>query len=246
MKSKVTIVSAFVSNVNNDARTLNTYFNYGKLILQCNLPKIVFVDEDMYKLIQNHECFNMKNTLLIEINKTDSYLYEYINQLNNFNINTTNEKKDTLEFMFTMCNKTEWIKKAILLDPFNTSDFIWLDFGLRHVFNCDDSTFIEKINSLKEKTYENVRIGSIWNLDSKYNIDIEKDIAWYFAGGVFGGNNNSLLLFANKMKEKCIDIITKKRSIMWEVNIWYLIYLHNKSLFNNYNCDHNSSILDNY
>ena len=48
------------------------------------------------------------------------------------------------------------------------------------------------------------------------------------------------------MKEKCIKIIKSRNSIMWEVNIWYLIYLENKELFQPYLCDHNNTIIDNY
>ena len=79
-----------------------------------------------------------------------------------------------------------------------------------------------------------------------YNNDIYKDILWYFAGGVFGGNKNMLLEFSDLMKTKCIEIITTKNTIMWEVNIWYLIYNDNKELFDGYYCDHNDSIIDNY
>lgn len=48
------------------------------------------------------------------------------------------------------------------------------------------------------------------------------------------------------MKKKCAEIIQSKRSIMWEVNIWYLIYLENKNLFSPYICNHDESILKNY
>ena len=92
-----------------------------------------------------------------------------------------------------------------------------------------------------------MRIGGIWDVKYIYPIDIYKDIAWYFAGGVFGGNKQTLLQFADLMMTKCIQIIEERNAIMWEVNIWYLIYLEcNIPLFNIYNCDHNSSIIDNY
>ena len=48
------------------------------------------------------------------------------------------------------------------------------------------------------------------------------------------------------MKEKCLQIIQEKQSLMWEVNIWYLIYLENKELFDEYKCDHNESLITNY
>jgi hypothetical protein len=140
------------------------------------------------------------------------------------------------------------MRQAINLNHFKTNNFIWIDFGIKHIFqsSCTDEEFVEKINRLKYKTYDNVRIGGIWNLNFKFNIDIYKDVAWYFAGGVFGGNKNSLLKFAELMKEKCIDIMTSKNTIMWEVNIWYLIYSENRGLFDSYDCNHNTSLIDNY
>jgi hypothetical protein len=79
-----------------------------------------------------------------------------------------------------------------------------------------------------------------------YNVNIFTDIAWYFAGGVFGGDKDQLFEFAEKMKIGCLNIINQKQTLMWEVNIWYLIYLGNQELFDCYTCDHNDSILSNY
>jgi hypothetical protein len=242
-----TIVSAFVSNVNDRYdNALNRYYNFGKHILKSNVPKIIFVDEIMFELIGDD--YNKKETLIVKINKKKSYLYDYAAHLTNFQLNSTDYTKDTIEFMFTMCNKTEWMKEAIKLNHFKTEYFIWIDFGIKHIFQglLTDAEFVEKINSLKYKTYNNIRIGGIWNLNYKFNIDIYKDVAWYFAGGVFGGNKSSLIKFAELMKEKCIHIMTSKNTIMWEVNIWYLIYSENKGLFDIYGCNHNASLIDNY
>ena len=241
-----TIVSAFVSNINNrDDITLKRYYELGKLLLKSTVPKIIFVDETMFNLI-NLLDYDISNTNIVKIKKINIYLYKYINSLSQFNLNTDNPNKDTIEYIITQCNKTEWVKSAIELNTFNTNNFIWVDFGIRYIFNCSDEEFIEKINKLKYKVYKNVRIGNIWNLQNNYNINIYKDIAWYFAGGIFGGNKESLLHFSNKIKEKCIDIILTKNTLMWEVNIWYLIYIENKEIFDNYSCNHNNSIIDNY
>ena len=242
-----TIVSAFVSRVNNRYNdSLTTYYNYGKLLLQSTVPKVIFVDEPMFDLIGDD--YNKIHTIIIKIYKTESYLYKYENYLTNFHLNSTDYNKDTIEFMFTMCNKTEWVKKAIELNPFQTDNFIWLDFGIRHIFppSCKDDEFIEKINALYNKKYYNVRIGGIWKINYDFNINIYKDVAWYFAGGVFGGSNISLIKFANLMREKCVDIMTTKNTIMWEVNVWYLIYNENNNLFNIYDCNHDISLICNY
>jgi len=242
-----TIVSAFVSNVNfRYNNSVQKYYEYGKPLLMSSVPKIIFVDKAMLDCIG--ENYNKENTLLVEISKYNySYLHEYQHLLFNFHLNTDNYAKDTQEFIFTMCNKTEWIKKAIEINHFNTENFIWIDFGIRYIFkNCTDNEFTEKINNIQFKLYDNVRIGGIWNINYAYNIDIYKDISWYFAGGVFGGNKNNLLKFAEQMKTKCLKIINEHHTLMWEVNVWYLIYLEHKDLFCIYQCDHNPSIIANY
>jgi hypothetical protein len=248
-----TIVSAFLSNVNERySDSLERYYNNGILLIKSVTPKIIFVDELMYDMIGNN--YDETNTLIVKISKSDLYLYNYTSYLTKFNLNSTNQLKDTLEFMFTMCNKTEWINQAINLNKFNTNNFIWIDFGIRYILNeqnmsyCTDEEFMEKINQIQHKTYDDdkVRIGKIWDLTLNYNIDIYKDIAWYFAGGIFGGNITSLTNFADLMKKKCIEIMVNKNTIIWEVNIWYLIYIENTHLFDTYYCNHNKSLIDNY
>lgn len=238
-----TIVSAFISNINN--RDTNKYYELGKLLLKVNVPKVIFVDIIMYNLIQEED-YDESMTKLVIVDKSFIYLYDYIDILTNFNLNTDNKAKDTIDYMFMMCSKTEWIHRAITMNPYKTDNFIWLDFGIRHVFKCSDNEFITKINNLKYKIYDKIRVGRIWDLNYISNRDIYKDITWYFAGGVFGGNINNLVLFADMVKKKCIDVMVNHKTIMWEVNIWYLIYNYNKNLFEPYHCDHNDSICDNY
>jgi len=241
-----TIVSGFLTNVNQKSdSSIDKFFDLGLLLLKANIPKIIFVDEIMYEKIKTYED---ENSRIILINKTDYELYQYMNQdvLSNFSLNTDNPGKDTIEFMFTMCNKTEWIRQAIESNPFDTEQFVWVDFGIRHVFRCDDDAYIGMLESLNGKYYDSIRIGSIWNLQTLYLFNVYRDITWYFAGGVFGGNKECLLNFANLTKEKCLQVISQEKTIMWEVNIWFLIYLENRNLFSTYHCGHDNFIITNY
>jgi len=218
--------------------------NYGISLLKANINKVIFTDQEMYEKICEYE---NDNTKIILTKKEDIYLYEYMNMLENFKLNTTYPSKDTIDYIFIMCNKTESIKKAIEVNYFNTTDFIWVDFGIKHVFkNNTDEDFIKILENLNHKIYDKIRIASIWDSNLLYNFDIYKDITWYFAGGVFGGNKDFLIKFADKTKEKCIQIIKEKHTLMWETNIWYLVYLDNKDLFELYSCDHNVSIIEHY
>lgn len=242
-----TIVSAFISNVNKrEDRTATDYYAFGKWLLNSTTPKIIFVDDTMYNLIQNSN-YNKENTLVLKYHKEDIYLYHYKDNLTHFYVDTNNSLKDTWEYMFTMCNKTEFIRQAIKCDPFGSTHFIWVDFGIKHVFRCSDDLFVEKLNQIHlKKQHNKVRIGNIWNLDATFRVDLMTRISWYFAGGIFGGDRSSLLRFSDLMKDKCTEIINNHHSITWEVNIWYMIYKENQTLFDPYMCDHNDTILDNY
>ena len=125
---------------------------------------------------------------------------------------------------------------------YKDTQYIWVDFAIFHMLQMDSAVFKQTIN----KQYDNVRIASCWNPTQTYTNNIYKNIVWYFAGSVFGGHKDKLLIFADLMKKKCLEIILNKHHLMWEVNIWYLIYKENVDLFNYYLCNHDNSILINY
>lgn len=239
-----TFVSAFISNANNRKdRTIEKYIDFGNKFVELPVKKVIFLEKDIYE--QYFKNKDNELTKFILFNKNDIYLYNYKNNITNLSINTDNSDKDTIDYMFIMCYKTEWIKKAIQINPYETQQFIWIDFGIFHIIK-DEHIFKNSILNMENKIYNNIRIASCWNPQIQYQIDIYKQIAWYFAGGVFGGDKQSLLHFADLMKEKCIEIICEKKSIMWEVNIWYLIYKKFSELFSLYTADHNLTILYNY
>ena len=241
-KFKNTIVTCFVCNINNRKdRPIDKYIELGKVLLETKIPKVIFMDEQIYDKFSDY--FNEYN-FFIKINQKDLYLNNYSDKITCLDINTTFKDKDTLNYFYNMGNKTEFIKRATLLNIFNTPNFIWIDFGIKHMFNCDNNDFIKIIENLNNKVYDNqLRISSIWNLQQKYVFDIYKDITWYFAGSVFGGSKEKLIEFADKTKDMYLRVIEEKKTLMWEVNIWYLVYIENPDLFTPYYCGHNSSII---
>ena len=272
------IVSAFVSNVNKNDKSIQTYIDLGHNLLleQINNLKIVFIERHIYNNYFNvgtiYTSFKYenkqldfvidKNYIFVFFEKTDNYLYNYANLITHFNINTDNPGKDTLEYMFLQCHKTEWVKIAInlithikhekiVLTLTNNLQFIWVDFGIYHTFNNNTELFLKSFEhlSLVNKSNSNnnkVRIASCINPENTYHSDIYKNIAWYFAGGVFGGSPETLLKFSELMKTECINVIQERKHLMWEVNIWYLIYKKHPELFDSYLCNHNPSIIMNY
>jgi hypothetical protein len=240
-----TFVSCFIKDVNTiKYRNTDKYLELGKLLINCDIPKVIFMNQS---LIDSIKYYNRENTIFIPFEKEDLFFYKYKNDITDFSLNTGNIDKDTLDYMLLMNNKTEFIQSAIKLNPFYTDQFIWVDFGLKYIMNVSDDVYMKYISNLIHKSYENIRISS--GLDPRIynnNTDIYKNVEWYFAGGVFGGSSQKLLLFADKCREKVKEVIQEKKSLMWEVNIWYLVFLENKELFDIYTCRFDNSMLINY
>lgn len=241
-----TIVTAFITNINTiDFRDIETYMEYGKKMLSQSIPTICFLEQRVFDHFFKEEEKDYVTTKFIIFEKNENYLYEYEKKLTKFSLHTDNPKKDTTGYMFIQCHKTEWIRQAIEINPFNTTNFMWIDFGIYHMIK-DELEFAISISDATRKKYNNVRIASCVNPKMSFEKDIYKDVAWFFAGSVFGGDSNSLIKFADNMKKKCIEIINTKNHLMWEVNIWWLLYNEDSSYFSPYGTDHNVCILENY
>lgn len=112
-------------------------------------------------------------------------------------------------------------------------EYIWIDFGAFHMFQGKIDVFQTELYTLRSRVNrrllhsgESSRIcmASCWNPTMSYYGDIYKDVNWLFAGSVFGGGANILSEFAMKMREKCIQILREKNTLMWEINIWAVLY----------------------
>lgn len=231
-----TLVTAFVTDINQITfRSVETYIEYGKKLISL-VPCICFIERHIYEA-HFQEPFPLCTFIFFE--KKDNYLYEHIDKID-FDVVTNNPGKDTLEYMFVQCHKTEFLRKAIETHP--GTNFAWVDFGIYHMIGDELN---EGILQLSTKSYSKVRIASCIDPHESCPFDIYRCVAWYFAGSVVGGDRESLVKFADLMKAKCLELVSEKR-LMWEINTWYLVFQANPELFEPYRANHNISILKNY
>jgi hypothetical protein len=254
----------------NNISKINTEIEYGKKILyEPHVHVILFIEKKIFydyleefdsKIIytcilfgKQYEYMLHHKKLFIFIEKEDNYLYEYHYLITDFNINTNNPNKDTLDYLFYISYKTECIKMGIyFIKQHNlfedTIEYIWMDFGI-YKFIKNEKVFQEELNKMVKRPLLNtnkIRIASFLN-NINCNYNLTKNICWFFLGSIFGGFEEELLLFSELMREKSIQYINNYKSFIWEVNIWYLTYLQNKKLFDCYNCnDYNVEMIQNY
>ena len=132
MSQNVFFVSAFITNVHQNDKSINDYIDYGMKMINLNMNQIIFLEKYIfYEYFKKYDN-NIINTFKYEDEKTfeyiifgnihfvffekkDMYLYNYKERITNFQIITNNPNKDTIDYMFVQCHKTEWINMSILL-----------------------------------------------------------------------------------------------------------------------------------
>jgi hypothetical protein len=174
-----------------------------------------------------------------------------------FTLNTGNPNKDTLEYMMVQCQKTEWMEIASQLSRPSRGqnlEYVWIDFGAFHMFQGKIDVFQTELYKLRSRingrsggVNENrIRIARCWDPNHIHYGNIYKDVNWLFAGSVFGGSSCAIGEFSRKMREKCLQIMREKNTLMWEINIWVLIYRETEELFSLYPSDHSDILFRGY
>ena len=235
-----TIVSAFISGANNRTdRDTEKYLEYALPLLQLDIPKVIFIESvhvEAVKKLANTQ------TQIIPFKKNELDLFNQVSSMDLELPQIRNFDKDTKEYMHLMTNKTFFCKMAIQLNPYSHNKFIWLDFGISHILKN------KKLGDLIKSNYyfpeKKIRIGGIWPDDIAKKHDIFNQINWFFAGGVFGGTSDSLLIFYDKCKSQFIKNLNQNK-IIWEVNLWRQIYESDPNLFQIYRSNHDESLISN-
>jgi len=289
-KHDFTIVSAFLSNVNDrHDRNIQKYIDYGNKLMAIPIRQIVFVERGVfdahfraeYRYLlglglgasmpytdvgggsglprfvysgREYSYMEYGRLTFVFFERTDMYFEEVRSSITEFSVDTPHPNKDTIDYMFVQCYKTEWVAMAIALDLARVGAscgvYTWLDFGIRHMYRSD-AEFDAEVYGIRDRclalgpggTGSKVLAAGCWNPQAVYYQDIYRQIHWIFAGSVFAGSASALLEFAHRTKAKCLSIIAEKRRLMWEVNVWYMVFLERRALFAFYHGDHNASIL---
>ena len=240
----VTLVSAFISNGNRH-RSTEEYITLGMELMKLPIPKVIFMEPHMIDKLAGS--YDETYTRLQSTNRTElSLSQDETKQDLIMPSNLKNPNKDTLVYYRIINTKTHWVRRATKINPFDSTQFVWVDFGILHVFKGDIKRFQKSFRHIPNRVFPGVvRIAGIWDAAQPHfaNGDFVNKPLWFFAGGVFGGDKEALL----KFDKLCQGLLEQQLPVVtWEVNIWYQAYLTNPKLFNIYQSNHDPSILEHY
>ena len=131
------------NNTGDNNRTASGYIELAKnYILKLPYPLVVFIDnneKEIYDAIYSErEAHNLLHlTYIYQLDFKETYFYKDLSKLEElhqkFCIRNGNLNHETPLYVILNNNKFCFIERTIELNPFNSSHFIWMDFGINHV-----------------------------------------------------------------------------------------------------------------
>ena len=249
-----TIVTSFYNirkreeNCELNTRKITTYLELASnFILKLPYPLIIFVDgndTDIINFINENRKQFKKITFLRKINIEDTHYYKHLDRLtqlqNEYEIYNLDKNKDTPLYITLTNNKFYFLKSAIKMNPFDSSHFIWMDFGINHCArNC------EKINEWILKVPDKIKQLCInpFVEDCNYK-NFFKNIYHHLGSGVFSGSSENMLKYCELFEHKTEEIYNEGWYQLEEA-VMTILHRDYPHLFDLYYGDYNG-IISNY
>jgi len=233
----------FKEDINHSA---NRYFDFAKeFILTLPYNLIIFTDcEECIQLV-NKERKHLLNKTHIYIEPfEETYYFKYYNTLcdlrNKYFIINGNKTHETPMYIILNNNKFDCIENAILSNPFQSSHFVWMDFGINHV--AKNTEIIHNWIQCVPDKIKQMCINPY--LESDKCKDFFKFIYHHTAGGLFSGSAVNLLQYCELFKNKTEQIYREEWYQIDEA-VMTIVQRENPTLFNFYYGDY-QGIISNY
>jgi hypothetical protein len=239
----ITYVTAFYKLDERKYCTVNDYLRYFLFIVNTGVHIHLFLQPSLYEEYISFigERDNVHITLL------DFEELPIYKQLKGIDIplpKYRNPEKDTRNYMILINSKTEFIKRAIENNIYNTTHFAWIDFGIKKVIQ-NPSVFGRLADVDKIEIKDTCLVIAAIHRQNNINLCRVDNVCWRFAGGFFLGDSNSLVNFHNLYETHFCKLVRDTNVLTWEVNIWAMFEYLDLFRPSVYISDHNDTILEN-
>jgi hypothetical protein len=248
----ITFVSAFMNIYQTpfQHRDDDWRFSHFKKLAETGIPLALIVSPEYKSYIEGFNYSNVKIIRTMEL--SEAWVYETYTKIEGEMgeplalPNTRNVFKDTKEYILLMNAKTEFLKIAIEMRPFESSHYAWIDFNIFHIFEGKERIVKEMLTGMTKRTFHPyfLTLPGCWNKDYVIDDYLLNDICWRFCGGFFVGSQTRILEFHQYYLDYFENFLREKKKLVWEVNFWAHIEKHNGLCAIWYPADHNEKILE--
>jgi hypothetical protein len=230
-------------------RKLESYIDFSKqFLMKLPFPIIFFIDENQetYNIIYNfRKEINLSDkTFIYMYNFKNTYFYRHLSRIEElqkiFYIRNGELQHETPLYVILNNNKFDCIDNAIKMNPFNSSHFIWMDFGINHVAQSGDHIY-EWIKKVPDKIKQLCINPYIEDVNPKQYFEM---IYHNMAGGLFSGSIENMKKYSQLFKNKTEQIYNEEWYQIDEA-VMTMVQRENPELFDLFYGDY-QGIISNY
>jgi len=246
---KTTFVSAFLSIYDEPYQNKNIEWRLTQFRKLCDtgIPLAVICSRDCYEYIKS--VIQYPNVAFLEpLDLSETWVSQIYHSVEcDIELpNARNVAKDTKEYLLLMNAKTEFMKRAVEQNPWNSTHFAWIDFNIFHIFGGQEVEASEYLRNLAKRRLAPyfLTLPGCWGKEHVHEPYLMNDICWRFCGGFFIGSADRILEFHQYYLKYFESFLREKRKLVWEVNMWAWFELQHMMSVIWYQGDHNRRILE--
>ena len=213
----ITMIYNIREKENNDSNcnlnhNIEKYFESAKkFILKLPYPLVIFTDDNkLMNIIQKERTENLEKTFIYIKPFEDTYFYKDLSRLqelqDKFHILNGDIQHETPHYIILNNNKFDCIDEATELNPFDSTHFLWMDFGINHVAETTERIH-EWIFDIPDKIKQLCINPYTENTSQKEHFQL---IYHNMAGGLFSGSKNNIKKYSELFKQKTEQIYNEE------------------------------------
>lgn len=158
---------------NKHSRSFNESLNKMNALLEVPCYLIIFTDKNLYECIKNkrdeYKLGYLTHYIVTDVEKLETFKYTEIVKKNREKYYPTKDERTCAESHIVCCSKFELVIKSIMLNPFNTTKFGWIDANIGEKFskictNYKNNMLLNILNNCSEDKFH-IQILNVCNKD---------------------------------------------------------------------------------
>jgi hypothetical protein len=233
----ITLVSALILPRHGQAKhRVADYLRRFEVLADSGLPIALFLDPAL-RAIGEQWCIRFpKVQVLAHIELADTAVYR-ATEGRELRLPEHRGANDSCEYMMIGNSKLEWLQRAARIDPFATTHFAWIDFGVAHILS-DPAASFAALGAVQPR-YPLIAPGC-YRRDPYSEAQLWSQVCWHYCGG-FLLCDRANAEYLNDEFLHCLDVESPR--LAWEVNFWTVMELKYGVQFSWYQAEFDDSML---
>jgi hypothetical protein len=197
---------------------------------------VIFCDEKNINAVRELRKDNMANTVILKTRFEDFYTHRYINNfIQHQQLDTEVSRGHNVYLYMVWAEKSNFLKRAIEMNPFSTDYFLWVDIGC---FRRPNTEFLRWPNPKRivDMPKDKVLLLSVYPFTpEELSVSSVEDLPSFqftnrIGAPIFGGGKEVLLTWHKKYYEMLENFIRMGRFIGKDQSIMNSVYLMNRDM----------------